>query len=162
MKKLLLLAMVTLFAVSYASADWKTYYVIEQIGQEYPSQSYFKIDWEKKLFFLDSDSEDETKCPMRNIKENGSKKTFAVYYTPSVGGGLYCNCEFNSDADGKMTLVQSMKNDRGGIMKLTYILSDKKPLKDAMRDARKDPKELLKGGIEKASNLFKKKDKKEK
>ncbi|MBR4882246.1 MAG: hypothetical protein IKU18_00035, partial [Bacteroidales bacterium] len=84
------------------------------------------------------------------------------YYTPSVGGGLYFNGEFNTDADGKITLVQSMKNDRGGIMKLTYILSDKKPLKDAVKDARRDPKELLKGGIEKASNLFKKKDKKEK
>ena len=162
MKKLLLLAVVALISMSYASADWKTYYVIEQVGQEYPAQSYFKIDWEKKLFFVDSDSEDETKCPMRNIKENGSKKTFAVYYTPSVGGGLYFNGEFNTDADGKITLVQSMKNDRGGIMKLTYILSDKKPLKDAIKDARRDPKELLKGGIEKASNLFKKKDKKEK
>ena len=43
---------------------------------------------------------------------------------------------------------------------MTFGLSDKKPLKDAVRDARRDPKELLKGGVDKISNVFKKKDKK--
>ena len=160
MKKLLLLAMVTLFAVSYASAEWKTYYALEQVGQEYPNPSIFKVDWAKKLFFVDGDSPEETSCPIKNYKENGNKRTFDVYYTSHVGGGIYFSGEFVTEADGKITFTQIL-NDRK-TQKITYILTDKKPLKDAVNDARRDPKELLKGGIEKASNLFKKKDKKEK
>lgn len=155
MKRLSLMLFVALFSMSYASAQWKTYYILEQVGVEYPSQSYFKIDWNNKLFFLDSDSEDETKCPIKNLKESGNKKSFDVYYTPSVGGGKHCSIEFSSSEDGKWTLVQKLP---GG--KQTFILSDKKPMKDAIRDARKDPKELIKGGVDKVTNLFKKKDKK--
>lgn len=154
MKKLFLVALMTLFTVSYASAQWKTYYVVEQVGQEYPSQSFFKIDWSGKYFFLDSDSEDETKCPMKNFKDSGSKKTFDVYYTPSVGGGKYCGVVFETDANGKMTLTQTIT---GSSAKLTYILSDKKPMKDAAGDAKSNPKGLLKGGVDKVKGIFTKK-----
>ena len=52
MKKLLLMIAMMLVSMSYASAAWKTYYVQEQEGQEYPSQSFFKIDWEGKYSSL--------------------------------------------------------------------------------------------------------------
>ena len=48
MKKFLLMAVMALISVSYASAQWKTYYVLEQVGEEYPGQSFFKIDWNNK------------------------------------------------------------------------------------------------------------------
>ena len=159
MKKFLLMAVMALISVSYASAQWQTYYVLEQVGEEYPGQSFFKIDWNNKFFFLDSDSEDETKCPMKNYKESGNTKTFDVYYTQSVGGGKYCSCTFSVADDGKITLVQVLPGENGKSLKFTYILSDKKPAKDAINDARKDPKELIKGGLDKVANVFKKKDK---
>lgn len=152
MKKVLLLAFVLLFSASYASAAWKTYYIVE--NRENAVSDIFKIDWENNFFFLDSDSEDETKAPIRNLKTNGNTKTFDVYYTKSVGGGKYCSIAFITGEDGKFTITQTLT----GGAKLTFGLSDKKPLKDAVRD----PKELLKGGVEKISNVFKKKDKKEK
>ncbi|MBR4402542.1 MAG: hypothetical protein IKT29_03325 [Flavobacteriales bacterium] len=158
MKKLFLIALMTFFTVSYASAQWTTYYVVEQEGEEYPSQSFFKIDWSAKYFFLDSDSEDETKCPMKNFKESGGKKTFDVYYTKSVGGGKYCSVVFVTDANGKMTLTQTMPGEGGKTLKMTYILSDKKPMKDAAGDVKNNPKGLLKGGVDKVKGLFKKKN----
>lgn len=153
MKKLFLMVVVTLLTMSYASAQWKTYYVVEQVGQENPYMSYFKIDWNNKFFFLDSDSEDETKCPMKNFKESGNKKTFDVYYTPSVGGGKHCSVVFETDADGKMTLTQILS---GG--KQTYIISDKKPLKSAAGDSKGESKGFLKGGVDKVKGIFKKKN----
>ncbi len=153
MRKVLLLTFM-LFSLSYASAAWKTYYIIE--NRENAMSDIFKIDWENNLFFLDSDSEDETKAPIRNLKVNGNTKTFDVYYTKSVGGGKFCSVKFVTGEDGKFTLTQTLS----GGQKVTFGLSDKKPLKDAVRDARRDPKELLKGGVEKISNVFKKKDKK--
>jgi hypothetical protein len=161
MKNLLLIAFVAVISMSQASAEWKTYYVQEQVGQEYPDQNFFKIDWTNKYFFLDSDSEDETLCPMKNYKESGNKKTFDVYYAPSVSSDKYCSVEFSTAEDGKITLVQSMLGEGGKTMKRTYILTDKKPMKDAINDARRDPKQLIKGGVEKVTNVFKKKKDKE-
>lgn len=161
MKKLLLVAAMMLVSMSYASAAWKTYYVQEQEGQEYPSQSFFKIDWEGKYFFLDSDSEDETKCPIKNFSESGNKKSFSVYYTQSVGGMLYCKVEFITVEESKFKLTQIFKGDGGKTMKMTYILSDKKSAKDAVGDARKNPKEAIKDGLGKVKDIFKKKDKDE-
>lgn len=155
MRKVLLSTLMLLFSVSYASAAWKTYYIIE--NRENAFSDVFKIDWENNLFFLDSDSEDETKAPIKNLKTNGNTKTFDVYYTPSVGGGKYCSVKFTTTDDGKITITQTL----AGGHKVTFGLSDKKPMKDAIRDARRDPKELIKGGVDKISNVFKKKDKKE-
>ena len=149
-----LLTFVLLFSLSYASAAWKTYYIIE--NRENAMSDIFKIDWENNFFFLDSDSEDETKCPIKNLKTNGNTKTFDVYYTSSVGGGKFCSVKFTTGEDGKFTLTQTLT----GGQKITFGLSDKKPVKDAVRDARTNPKELIKGGVEKISNVFKKKEKK--
>jgi hypothetical protein len=159
MKKFLSLAFMLLFSISYASAQqWKDYYVVEEVGQENASAYWFRIDWDNNYFFLDSDSEDETLCPIKNLKVNGNKKTFDVYYTQSVGGGKYCSVEFTTAEDGKMTLTLIMRGENGQTYKPTYIVSDKKPLKGSGGgDARKDPKELIKGGVDKVTNLFKKK-----
>ena len=129
---------------------------MEEVGQEDASAYWFRIDWDNNYFFLDSDSEDETLCPMKNLKVNGTTKTFDVYYTKSVGGGKYCGVEFSAPEDGKMTLTLIMLGENGQTYKPTYIVSDKKPLKYAMSD----PKELLKGVVDKVANLFKNKDKK--
>ncbi len=156
MKKFLLLAIVAFCSISHAAAQqWQDYYVVEEVGQENASVYWFRIDWDNNYFFLDSDSEDETKCPMKNLKVNGNKKTFDVYYTQSVGGGKFCSIEFITEGDGKYKITQIIDN-----YKATYILSDKKPLKGGGDDARKNPKELIKGGVDKVTNLFKKKDKK--
>lgn len=143
-----------LASISIASAGWTNYYIIENVGNA-PTRK-LKIDWENKYFFLDSDSEDETKCPIKNLKTNGNTKTFDVYYTSSVGGGKFCSVKFTTGEDGKFTLTQTLT----GGHKITFGLSDKKPVKDAIRDTRTNPKELIKGGVEKISNVFKKKEKK--
>ncbi|MBR5138123.1 MAG: hypothetical protein IKV12_01070 [Alistipes sp.] len=165
MKKLLLVAFMALFSMAYASAQtvqWTIYYPIEQEGQEYPDTYWFKIDWTNKYFFLDSDSEDETLCPMKNLKENGNKKTFDVYYTQSVGGGKYCSAEFVTNEDNSWTLTVIQTGEDGNIWKRTYKLSDKEPKKSGGDDngggiERKSPRDLVKGGVNKVTGVFKKK-----
>ena len=156
MKKLMTLTFMLLFTVFYASAEWTTYYIVEDKGGCAMSDR-FKIDWENKYFYLDSDSEDETKSPIKNLKTNGNTKSFDVYYCAMAGGGKFCSIQFTTEAEGKYTLVQTIQGT-----KMTFGLSDKKPTKDAIRDARKDPRELIKGGVDKITNVFKKKDKKDK
>lgn len=163
MKKLLLLAIVAFCSISYVQAQqWKDYYVVEEVGQEDASAYWFRIDWDNKYFFMDSDSEDEQKAPIKNYRENGNKRSFDVYYPAIAGGGKYCSVEFTTAEDGKMTLTLILPGENGQTYKPTYIVSDKKPLKGGGNggDARKDPKELIKGGVDKVTNLFKKKDKK--
>ena len=154
MKRVCVLAIAMLASISIASAGWTNYYIIENVGNA-PTRK-LKIDWENKYFFLDSDSEDETKCPIKNLKTNGNTKTFDVYYTTLVGGGKYCSVKFTTDEENKFTITLT----QSGGYKETFVISDKKPLKDAIRDARTNPKELLKGGVDKISNVFKKKEKK--
>ena len=74
MKRVCVLAIAMLASISIASAGWTNYYIIENVGNA-PTRK-LKIDWENKYFFLDSDSEDETKCPIKNLKTNGNTKTF--------------------------------------------------------------------------------------
>ena len=167
MKKLFLLAFMALYAMTNAmaqSAQWTVYYPIEQEGQEYPDTYWYKIDWTNKYFFLDSDSEDETMCPMKNLKESGNKKTFDVYYTKSVGGGKYCSVEFitNGDKSWTITIIQTVDE---GTFKRTYKLSDKEPAKKYNDDDNgggnegvgNKPKNILKKGVGKVTGLFKKK-----
>lgn len=159
MKKFLSLAFMLLFPISYASAQqWKDYYVVEEVGQENASAYWFRIDWDNKYFFMDSDSEDEQKAPIKNYRENGHKRSFDVYYPAIAGGSKFCSVEFTTAEDGKMTLTQILQGENGQPFKVTYVVSDKKPLKGSGGgDARKDPKELIKGGVDKVTNLFKKK-----
>ncbi len=164
MKKLFLTAILALCSMSYVmaqSVQWTIYYPTEQEGQEYPDTYWFKIDWTNKYFFLDSDSEDEQLNPIKNYKESGNKRTFDVYYTQSVGGSKYCSAEFvtNEDKTWSITIVQT--DDDGTVYKRTYKLSDKEPAKgsDGGGIERKSPRDLLKGGVNKVTNVFKKKDK---
>jgi hypothetical protein len=167
MKKLFLTAIVALCSMSYVmaqSVQWSVYYPTEQEGQEYPDTYWFKIDWTNKYFFLDSDSEDETMCPMKNLKESGNKKTFDVYYTKSVGGGKYCSAEFitNGDKSWTITIIQTVDE---GTFKRTYKLADKEPAKKYNDDDNgggnegvgNKPKNILKKGVGKVTGLFKKK-----
>ena len=126
MKKFLLTVVVAVCSISYASAQqWTDYYVVEEVGQENASAYWFRIDWDGKYFFLDSDSEDEQLAPMKNYKESGNKRTFDVHYAASVGGDKYCSVEFITEGDGKFKLTQTHLNN----WKPTYILSLKKPSK---------------------------------
>ena len=125
MKKLLLLAIVVLCSVSYVSAQqWQNYYVVEEEGQEYNSAYWFRIDWNGKYFFMDSDSEDEQKAPIKNYKESGNKRTFDVYYPSMAGGEKFCSVEFITESDSKFKLIQTIDG-----VKRTYILSPKEPSK---------------------------------
>lgn len=164
MKKLLLVAFMALFSMAYASAQtvqWTIYYPIEQEGQEYPDTYWFKIDWTNKYFFLDSDNEEATLCPMKNIKENGNKKTFDVYYVPSVSTDKYGSVEFVTNEDNSWTLTVIQTGDDGKIYKRTYKLSDKEPKKSGSSGSasgeKKTPKDLVKGGVSKVTGVFKKK-----
>lgn len=124
MKKFLLTVVVAVCSISYASAQqWTDYYVVEEVGQENASAYWFRIDWDGKYFFMDSDSEDEQMAPMKNYKESGNKRTFDVHYTASAGGDKYCSVEFITEGDGKFKLTQTHLNN----WKPTYILSLEKP-----------------------------------
>lgn len=153
------MAFIAIASVSYASAEWTTYYVVEQVGQEYSAFSTFKIDWENKYFFLDSDSEDETKGPIKALKTNGNKKTFNVHYTKVLNEEFFFSAEFVTDGEGKFTLTQNIDGN-----KRTFILTDKKPAGTAIKEARQNPGTLIKDGFGKVSDFIKKKkeDNKEK
>ena len=112
MKKFLLTVVVAVCSISYASAQqWTDYYVVEEVGQENASAYWFRIDWDGKYFFMDSDSEDEQMAPMKNYKESGNKRTFDVHYAASVGGDKYCSVEFITEGDGKFKLTQTHLNN---------------------------------------------------
>lgn len=157
MKKLFLMAVLALSVSYYASAEWTTYYVLDEPKENIPSFYSFKIDWDNNYFFLDSDSENETQCPIKNLKTNGKKKTFDVYYTKNVGGGYYCSIGFEDKGNGGYSLTLYLPGEDGKKLEFSYNLSDKKPLKDAIRDAQRDPKSAIKDGIGKVTEVFKKK-----
>lgn len=165
MKKLLALAVVALVSVVYSYAqEWQPYYVIEEVGQEETAMYWFQIDWKNKLFFLDSDSEDETKGVMKNYKESGTKKSFDVYY--AVGSGyeneMLCSIVFDKEeGEDKYSITRTME---GSTHKQKFIVSTKKPVdvsnpEDVLKGGG-SPKDAIKDGVNKALNkinVFKKK-----
>ena len=157
------MAIMSLFSVSYAMAQqpqWTTYYVTEQVGQDYSDQYLFKFDWTNKYYFFDSDSEDASKGLLKNYKENGNKKSFDVYYDGSVSSNKYCSAEFVTNENNTWSVTISMVGQDGKTYTSTYNLSDKEPKKSGEGGIeRKNPKDLLKGGVDKVTNVFKKKDK---
>ncbi len=162
MKKILLMAFFCLCMAVGASAQYKEYYSLEQEGMEYPNIGIFRIDWNNKLYFLDSDSEDETRGQIKNYKESGNKKTFDVWYPEGTGytGKLY-SIEFTTLEEHKFKLVHILA-DTG--YKQVYTVSDKKPLKSKSQ-GNSDPKTSLTdkvknsvgNGIKKGLNAIKKK-----
>lgn len=69
MKKIILLEALLLSTAFYVSAQYKEYFILEEVGQESPSLYSMKIDWERKLFFIEGDGHNDG--PIRNYKENG-------------------------------------------------------------------------------------------
>ena len=106
MKKLFLLAALLLASAAMASAQYKTYYVVEEVGSEYSAFGRFKIDWGKKLFFLESDSEKENDGRIKNYKENGNTRTFEVW---SSATGYYdekiYSISFVTEGEGKYSMT---------------------------------------------------------
>ena len=141
----------------FANLKFSTMSIICSSTLLFPSFYSFKIDWDNNYFFLDSDSENETQCPIKNLKTNGTKKTFDVYYTKNVGGGYYCSIGFEDKSNGGYSLTLYLPGEDGKKLEFSYNLSTKKPLKDVIRDAQRDPKTAIKEGFGKVSDVFKKK-----
>lgn len=124
MKRLFFLTVLFLVSALYASAQYQTYYVVEQVGEKGSAFGNFKFDWTGKKFFFESDSPDENDGLIKNFKENGNKRTFDVY-TPSIGGETQkaFSAEFTTDGDDKYTFTQNYSNG----YKNTYILTTQEP-----------------------------------
>ena len=169
MKKLLILTVMLLASAVWASAQYKTYYITEQVGEEYPCLYCFKIDWEAKKFFLESDSERENDGRIKNYKENGNKRTFEVWSSAEsdVNEKVY-TMTFITDGDGKYTAIQTLASG----YKLEFKLSDVEPVDESAGpggalqskiNAKKEAaKEAIGKGVNKALDALKnkKKDKK--
>lgn len=167
MKRLLLLAVFSLFAVC-ASAQYQTYYVVEFLGEGYPSFAEFKIDFTNKFFYFDSDSPDESNAPIKNLKQSGKKKTFDVWAPPALGNIKICSIELTEEGEDTFKLIYK---DPDGLAD-PYLVSTKAPAGAAFGiGGGKDPKAKVKEkadavkdavtkGITKGLDALKKKDKK--
>jgi hypothetical protein len=121
MKRFILLA-VSFFATAiYASAQYKEYYVLEQVGNEYPDLYSVKIDWDNKLFFIEGDGHNDG--PIKNYKESGNKRTFDAYYasTSGIKEKAY-SVVFVSDGEEKYTITMTMNGHT-----MTFKTTTKKP-----------------------------------
>ncbi len=164
MKRFLLLAVFFLATAVYASAQYNTYYTVEEVGKEYPSLYKFQIDWNKKLFFLEGDGHNDG--VIKNYKESGTTRTFDVYYDPSSGlNEKAYSVNFKSDGDDKYTMVLDMNG-----YKATYKLSTTEPVvnrggvgketvNDKINSKAKSIKNAIGKGVSKGLNALKKKDK---
>lgn len=122
MKRILLLAAMFLMTAVYASAQYQTYYVVEQLERESPNVYKFKIDWNNKVFFLEGDKHNDG--PIKNYKENGNTRSFDVYYDPSSGlNELVFSVVFTTEAEGSFTLSTTYEG-----YKQTYKLSTTEPV----------------------------------
>ena len=162
MKRTILILLVSLASMPYIFAqEWNAYYVVEEVGQKEASAYWFKIDWKNKLYFLDSDSEDETKGVMKNYKEEGKKKSFDVHYPASAGiKEKLWSIEFTTEeGEDKYSIVQTLPNGH----KAKFILSTQEPKKDSdnsvpgkVKSAKEDIKKGVNNALKKI-NVFKKK-----
>jgi len=125
MKRLFLMAAMLLVSAVFASAQYKTYYVVEQVGSEYSSFGRFRIDWEKKLFFLESDSEKENDGRIKNYKENGNKRTFDVWSSATgYSDEKIYSATFVTEGEGKYTMILAISPE----YKPEFKLSDVEPV----------------------------------
>ena len=124
MRKLFFLTALFLVSAQYASAQYQTYYVVEQVGEKGSAFGNFKFDWTGKKFFFESDSPDENDGLIKNFKENGNKRTFDVYPAPISGVDQKAfSAEFTTDGDDRYTFTQDYSNG----YKNTYILTTQEP-----------------------------------
>lgn len=156
-----MLAFIAIASVTYVSAqEWQPYYVVEVVEGGSPYY-WFQIDWKNKFFYLESDSDDDTKGRIRNYKENGTKKTFDVYYAEGKSNDMIFSVEFNTEqGEDRYSIVL---NHPGSMPKDKFILSTKEPDKSSSSsDVRDGKPKSLKEGVNKTLNkinVFKKKNK---
>lgn len=168
MKRIVLLAAMFLMTAVYASAQYQTYYVTEQLERDSPNVYMFKIDWNKKLFFLEGDNHNDG--PIKNYKENGNTRSFDVYYDPSSGlNELVFSVVFTTESESSFTLSTTYEG-----FKQTYKLSTTEPagkigeasaatsINDKINAKTKSVKEAIGKGINKGLDALKKKDKADK
>jgi hypothetical protein len=151
MRRIILVAAMLFAAAFYASAQYKEYYIVEEVGQENPSLYSIKIDWEKMFFFVEGDGENDG--PIKNYKENGSTRTFDAYYPPKSGinGKLY-SVVFVSDGDDKYTISLT-----GHGPKMTFKTTTRKPIGSGGGDRMQSVKESISKGINSGIDALKKK-----
>ena len=167
MKKIFLLAVVLLSTAFHASAEYKSYYVVEEVGMEYPSFWRFMIDWDAKLFFLESDSERENNGRILKYKEDGNKRTFEVWSSAEGGENLKIySATFTTDGEGKYTLALVVNPEYKPVFKLSDVEPNKegsgddgKPasLKDKINAKTNSVKDAIGKGVNKGLDALKKK-----
>lgn len=124
MKKLFFLMSLFFASTLYVSAQYQTYYVVEQVGEKGSAFGNFKFDWTGKKFFFESDSPDENDGLIKNFKESGNKRTFDVYPAPISGVDRKAfSAEFTTDGNDRYTFTQIHSNGT----KHTYILTTQEP-----------------------------------
>lgn len=159
MKKFLLLAVLLITSAVYASAQYKDYYITEEVGSSNPSMYWIRIDWNNKFFFIDGDGENDG--PIKNYKESGNKRTFDAWYP--VGSGInekVYSVVFTDDGDNKYTISLTLSNGH----KLTFKATTKKPVKsgggggsNSAQDKIQSMKDAVGKGLNKGVDAIKKK-----
>ena len=81
MKRILLIAAMLFASALYASAEYSRHYVTETVtGRD--GMYCIRIDWDEKLYELEGDGNEGE---IRNLKEDGNKRTFDVYFDEGYG-----------------------------------------------------------------------------
>ena len=81
MKRILLVAAMLFASALYASAEYSRYYVTETVtGRD--GMYCIRIDWDEKLYELEGDGNEGE---IRNLKEDGNKRAFDVYFDEGYG-----------------------------------------------------------------------------
>ena len=81
MKRILLIAAMLFASALYASAEYSRYYVTETVtGRN--GMYCIRIDWDEKLYELEGDGNEGE---IRNLKEDGNKRAFDVYFDEGYG-----------------------------------------------------------------------------
>ena len=81
MKRILLIAAMLFASALYASAEYSRYYVTETVtGRD--GMYCIRIDWDEKLYELEGDGNEGE---IRNLKEDGNKRAFDVYFDEGYG-----------------------------------------------------------------------------
>lgn len=151
MKRIILLAAMFLATAIYASAEYKEYYILEQVGQEHPELYSVKIDWDNKFFFIEGDGENDG--PIKNYKESGNKRTFDAYYPVKTGikDKAYA-VVFVSDGEDKYTISMTING-----YTMTFKATTKKPRGAGGGDKIQEMKESIGKGISNGLDALKKK-----
>ena len=81
MKRFLFISLMMLASSMFAYADYSRYYVTETVtGRD--GMYCIRIDWQEKLYELEGDGNEGE---IRNLKEDGNKRTFDVYFDEGYG-----------------------------------------------------------------------------